>query len=158
MNYKKFILLILAVFSGVEYIICFMLKKERHELKKDLQRMQKLFSVANRWLMLEINGENLGKIIEKRGYTSVAVYGMGELGIRIIEDLKMNTSIHVLYGLDRNAERISTYIPVYKLEDIKGKMPDLIIIAAYCKDSSLKDKICDFVDCDVISIEELING
>lgn len=159
MKSRKIIFNIFLIILGLECIKCSMLKKERHELKKDLRRMHKLFSIANYWLLLDIGGDKLGMKIEKKGYQTVAIYGMGELGIRFIEELKLNTSVNVLYGIDRNADRISTYIPVYKLEDIQKKQsPELVIITAYGIDEWLKDNIRKAVGCDIVSIEELING
>ncbi len=159
MKFRKFILFFLLVILEIEYVRCSMLKKEQHELKKDLRRMHKLFSIADRWILLELSGEKLGRKIEKKGYHTTAIYGMGELGIRFIEELKLNTSVKVLYGIDRNADRISTYIPVYRLEDIqKQQRPELVVITAYGADEGLKENIRNAVGCDVISIEELING
>lgn len=159
MKFRKLIpAFFLAVF-GIEYAKCSMLKKERHELKKDLRRMHKLFSIADRWLLLEISRDKLGRKIEKKGYRTAAIYGMGELGLRFIEELKLNTSVDVLYGIDRNADRISTYIPVYRLEDIqKQQRPELVVVTAYGIDEGFKDHIRNVAGCDVISIEELING
>lgn len=159
MRFRKRILVLFGSILVVMHTRYLILKKERHELKKDLRRMHKLFSIADRWLLLEISGDKIGKKIERKGYKTAAVYGMGELGIRLIEELKQNTSVEVLYGIDRNAERISTYLPVYRLEDIhKHPHPELVVITAYGIDEGLKDNIRDAVGCDVMIIEEFING
>lgn len=132
--------------------------KEALKYKDDLKRMKKLYAVLNRWLVLEICNKNIGEILEKKGYRTAAVYGMGELGQRLTEKLETGSKMEVLYGMDRNAQIISALVPVYRLEEaLKFGEPDVVILTAYSRDDSLMNRLQAGFSCPIIRIEELLN-
>ena len=61
-----------------------------------------LFRLCNRWLFLKNKGKRISDYLAKRKVSQVAVYGCGELGNRLIEEL-YQSNIHVLVGIDINA-------------------------------------------------------
>lgn len=133
--------------------------KERRMLKKELERFQWLLKITNELLCLNISQKHWYQPLERKGYQNVAVYGMGELGIRLVEDIMLNSSMKLLYGLDQNAHQLSLVCPVYQLEEIYDlPKPDIIVLAAYSTDDSLKRSIADVSGCEVLKIEEAIHA
>ena len=132
--------LVLFFVSFLLYINLTVKKKEALEYKKNLKRMQQLYATANKWMRLELCKKDFSKILIKRGYKTAVIYGMGELGQRLLEKLELCNGIHVLYGIDQNADNISTIIPVYQLEKaLRLNAPDVVILTMYSKDDSLTE-------------------
>lgn len=150
--------LVLFFVSFLLYINLTVKKKEALEYKKNLKRMQQLYATANKWMRLELCKKDFSKILIKRGYKTAVIYGMGELGQRLLEKLELCNGIHVLYGIDQNADNISTIIPVYQLEKaLRLNAPDVVILTMYSKDDSLTEKLQKAFMCPIWSLEELLN-
>lgn len=133
--------------------------RERHLLKKDLMRFQWLLKVTNELLYLSISQKHWYQPLVEKGSKSIAIYGMGELGMRLSEDLILNGSIEFLYGLDINAHAISYVRPVYKLDEIHDlPKPDIIVLTTYCTTDNLKNLIVNETGCEVMCIEEIVNA
>lgn len=144
--------------SFLLYINLTIKKKEALEHKKNLKRMQRLYATANKWLRLELCKKDFGKILTEKGYQTAVIYGMGELGQRLLEKLELYKSIDVLYGIDQNADQISAIIPVYQLEKaLKLNAPDVVILTMYNKDEHLSNMLKEGFKCPVWSLEELLN-
>lgn len=132
--------------------------KEASKYKADLKRMQKLYSLLNQWIVIEICGKHMEKPLEERGYKTAAVYGMGELGQRLAEKLEIGSNLTVIYGIDRNAAKISTIVPVYDLESaLKLSKPDVVILTIYSKDEGLLNALRTGFSCPVMRLEDLLN-
>jgi len=133
--------------------------KERRMLKKELERFQWLLKITNELLCLNISQKHWYQPLERKGYQNVAVYGMGELGIRLAEDIILNSSMKLLYGLDQNAHQLSLVCPVYQLEEIYDlPKPDIIVLTAHSTDDILKRSSGDASGCEVLKIEEVIHA
>jgi lactate dehydrogenase-like 2-hydroxyacid dehydrogenase len=69
------------------------------------------FITMKRWMENRNAGKMLDAYFREHGYKTIAIYGAGDLGKLLYEELK-NTDIKVLYFIDRNAEGL------YQIEDI----------------------------------------
>ena len=75
---------------------------------------------------------------EKNGYFQIAVYGMSDLGIYLLEELEASR-VQIVYGIDRQAEKAAEKIatgrlvgiPVYKPEDELPEADVIIVTAVY---------------------------
>lgn len=81
------------------------------------------FKVLNNWLKLKHSGKTLKKFFEDNYINTIAIYGMGELGIRLYEELS-ELDVEVLYAIDQNADNI---VGVENLEIItlNGNLKDV---------------------------------
>lgn len=161
MNY--FILMGATIIIVIEFAMMSIrkkyLKRENRMLKYDLERSQWLAKVVNEILSLHISKKSFVSFLWDCGYKNIVLYGMGELGIRLSEEILLNSSINILYGLDRNAAAISYVFPVYTLNEVSRlPKPDVIILTTYCVNDSLKDLITEETGCRVIGIEEIIDA
>ncbi len=126
-------------------------------LKKDYDRILGINELAYQMILIDVERHPLRDMIQKINPGSIAVYGMGELGERIIDDLLMNTSINVLYGMDKNACDKKMIIPVYTLEEAKeNEKPDMILLTTFTNDDKLKKLIEKEMNTKVYSLEEII--
>ena len=112
------------------------------------------YNTLNRWLELKQKGVSLDKWFQKNGYKNAAVYGMGELGNRLYEELK-DTEIRVEYAIDKNAYGVSLDIPVYQKED---ELPDVdvIVISAVFAFSEISGELEKKCTCPIVSLEDIV--
>ena len=89
------------------------------------------------------------------GYSHIAVYGMAELGNRLMEDLK-GTPIQVDYGIDRDIScSIARIGEVYFPEDNLPEA-DVIVVTPYSSFEVIKKQLEEKVKCPIISLEEVV--
>ena len=62
--------------------------------EKEVEKYRAYYNMLNQWMVLKQEGKSLEKYFIDNGYKTVAIYGMGEMGNRLYEELK-GTSIEV---------------------------------------------------------------
>lgn len=122
------------------------------EKQKALERFNKLFSLMDEWMAKKQQGKSIARFLESRGYHSVAIYGMSNLGERLLKDLEED-NLNVSYGIDRR--EISAEISMYKLED---DLPDVdaIIVTAMVAFDGIEEKLRKKMTCPIYSIEDVV--
>lgn len=88
--------------SVIEHKLIDLMKLESNEHKK-VEKFRKYYYMLNRWLELNQHDSSIEKLLLKRNYNKIAIYGMGEIGIRLYYELQ-NTSIEVAFVLDQQLE------------------------------------------------------
>lgn len=145
---------VLLAYVACKYLIT---KQELEREKAGVKRMGGLLALANRIIRANSQGKTISKTIEERGITSVAIYGMGEIGERIMEDILLNSSVRLLYGIDIKAAELYMAVPVYTLQQAAGiEKPDLIILTVSGSNNSLRKEIQEKMSCEVMTIGELL--
>lgn len=84
-----------------------------------------LYLTAMKWLETKRKEKQIDSYLYYQGYRTAAIYGMSYMGRCLVSELS-GSSIKVLYGIDRNAENLSSEIPIFKPEDIPGDV-DVIL-------------------------------
>lgn len=88
------------------------------------------FITMKRWLENRNNGKTFVDYFEKCGYKKIAIYGAGDLGKLLYEEVK-ESNIEVAYFVDRNAEGLNNVegIPVLTIQEICAKNDiDILVI------------------------------
>lgn len=157
---KKIKILIKAVFwIGLgRYIFHYRFLKEALQWeRKQRQKLDQLLRTANRMITESYKGNLIHKKLEERNMSSVAIYGMSEMGERVMEDILIHSSMKLLYGIDKRAEEMRLAVPVYTLEEIvEMEKPEAVILTTFTEDDSLKREIEEKLSCQVISLGELL--
>ena len=89
------------------------------------------FTMLKRWLENRNNGKTFSDYLASFGYSSVGIYGAGEIGILLYAELK--GKLNVLYFIDRNAETYGNVdcVPVILPHDLfRNPECDIIVITA----------------------------
>lgn len=97
-------------------------------------------------------GKSIAKFLDSRGFHSVAIYGMSNLGERLAKDLEED-NFEVSYGIDRRD--ISIAMPMYKLEDELPEV-DVIIVTALIAFEGIEEKLKKKIRCPIYSIEDAV--
>jgi len=135
--------------------------KKSIDKAEDLKRRYRdYYDVANQWLRNKNENRNIVDYFINNEYHTIAIYGMGELGNRLYEELK-ETDIKVAYFIDKNAEEIYyglDDIPVVGLEDIeKQDKVDAIVITPIYDFDSIEESLSEYdIDADIVSLEDVI--
>lgn len=113
------------------------------------------FQLLNHWLEIKGEGKSTADYFKEMGYGHIAIYGMGDLGIRLAEDLE-GGSVCVDYGIDRDIScSIARIEEVYTPED---ELPDTdtIVVTPYAVFEEIKKNLENKVNCPIISLEEVV--
>lgn len=137
---------------GAAFIIKNYIKnmKERYSVK----RLDSYYKTLNQWLFLKNEGKNLEEYFLDNEYKNIAVYGLGELGHRLIEELR-HSSINIKYAIDQNSESIFSEFEVLSLDD---NLPDVdaVIVTPIFDFNDIKQSLEDKINCNIISLEDIV--
>lgn len=121
------------------------------EKQKNLEKHVKLFLTLDAWIKKKQQGKNMAGFLKNNSYHLVAVYGLGNIGELLVEELK--DYIEIYYGIDRR--EISAIFPVYKPEDSLPEA-DVVIVTAVYEFEEIEDMLKKKLNCPIYSIEDII--
>jgi len=119
-----------------------------------IDKFKLYYNLLNQWLMIKQEGKNLEQFFLDKNYHSIAIYGMGEMGNRLYEELK-GTSIEVKYAIDKNAGKTYSELEVVELEDDLKKV-DVIVVSAVFAFDEIEVELSEKMDCPIISLEDVV--
>lgn len=151
----------IAIGGVVGYVVA---KKEankdsQEELNRKQLRINKFydyFQLTNHWLMLKNSGKSLEKFFADKGVRTIAIYGMGELGHRLAEELENGTSIEIKYAIDRKEEAA---ISDYEVVSIDSELQevDMIVVTPLFDYYAIEERLHEVCDYEIVSLEEVID-
>lgn len=127
---------------------------EYQELKNRLSKFEDYFAISNKWLKNRNQGISVAEFFRRNHYEKIAIYGMGEIGRRLYEELQLE-GIKVEFVFDRNAQRVD---PKLNVCSIDKKIPpvDVIVITPVFDYESIEEKLKSITKADIISIKDAI--
>lgn len=120
------------------------------------------YNITNKWLKNKNNNILIEKYLLSKNINNIAIYGIGELGKRLYEELK-SSKINVLCFIDRNANNddMNDYnINVINLNEVKNieKIDAIIITPMYAFESIKKSLLETGINCNIIfDLDEIIS-
>lgn len=112
------------------------------------------YNLLNQWLSLKHQGINLEKYFTDNNYKTIAVYGMGELGNRLCDELK-GTSVDIKYAIDKNAAAVYSDVNVVDVEDVADDV-DVIVVTAVFAMEDIEKELEEYVSCPIVSLEDVV--
>lgn len=132
------------------------------KLKGNMQLHKKLaeknylnYCVCRNWLATNNLNRPVCNYFNKLGYKKIAIYGLGEIGNLLQEEIQKN-NIEISYAIDQNAENISSSIPIILPNSDDYNEVDAVIVTSIFEYQSIKSLLETKVKCPIISIEEVI--
>ena len=119
-----------------------------------VEKFRNYYDILNQWLMLKQEGKSLEKYFVENNINSIAIYGMGEMGNRLYNELK-DSKINIKYAIDQTAGNIYSDINVYSLDDELEEV-DAVIVTATFVFSSIKEQMEEEFDFPIISLEDVV--
>ncbi len=149
------ILAFITMFAAVVY--CCFKKKETQKkeiIAKCLDKNLYFVHLMDLWIDNKQNGREIANWLLNNGYKKIAIYGMGILGKRLLEEL-YDTRIDVKYGIDINADRINVDIDMLKpTSDMKSV--DVVIITCYEDKDEVINMMRKTLNCPVLDIKYIL--
>lgn len=112
------------------------------------------YNMLNQWLILKQEGKNLSEYFTSNGYKTIAIYGMGEMGNRLYDELK-DSDIEVKYAVDKNAASTYSELEVIDLEDDFEPVDAMIVTATFAYDK-IEEDLGGKIDFPIISLEDVV--
>lgn len=146
---KSMIFIFIGFILGMKYS-----NKEIIKMSNISSKHWKLYEIAIRWIRSQ---ENIERYIVQNEYKRVCIYGMSHLGDCLTDALR-KAGIEVVYGIDKNADKLyNQYIPIYKLSD---NLPtaDLIIVTTIMHFEEIKSELEKKFEKEIsiVSLEEVL--
>lgn len=112
------------------------------------------FLIACEWLHKKMNNCNIYSYLQERGVNSVAIYGAGDLGKLVIEELSQ-TNIEVKYCIDNGISNMENNINIITKEDPLEAV-DVIIVTPCFYFYGIEQELKKRTSIRVISLEKII--
>lgn len=112
------------------------------------------YNMLNQWLVLKQEGKSLEKYFTDNGFKTIAIYGMGEMGNRLYDELK-GTSVTVKYAVDKNAASTYSELDVIDPDDDYEEV-DAIVVSAIFAFDEIEEMLSDKVDFPIVSLEDVV--
>lgn len=109
--------------------------------------------LLDRWLSIRQQGQSLADALRKRGFSKVAIYGMGILGKHLLTELQ-GTELEVMYGVDRNQKR-QQEIPCFAPEDTLPEA-DVLIVTLDREYGRIYETLRESFTGEILSLKELL--
>lgn len=154
---KKITIGLLGMAAGAVGTYVYLSKPKTKDEREQLQKTEKFksyYTILEHWLMLKQEGKSLEDYFIKIGYNTVAVYGMGKMGSRLIKELE-ETDIKIKYCMNSDAPTVD--INMNEVEKVNLADVDAVVVTAVFALDEIKDKLAD-LECPIISIEEVVFG
>lgn len=154
---KKGMIIVLPLLTGI-IVGRIVGKKGLNSMIRKAQKMSdkhlSLFLMMNQWVEVKQEGKNLASFFEARGYRSIAIYGMSYVGETLLKELK-DTNVKVVYGIDRNANILSTDIDILSLDD-KLETVDAVVVTAITYFGEIYQQLSEKIRCPILSLEDIL--
>ncbi len=157
---KKISTILKVAIGGVAGFIIGVIRQHKEErqqifqLQNKINKFQSYYNVLIDWMILKQSGKSLGEKILQKGYMTIAIYGMGELGKCLYADINPN-SIEIKYAIDSGGSHDYETIPVVGIDGVMDNV-DVIIVTAIYDFDDIKEKLENIVSCPIVSLAELI--
>lgn len=137
----------------LEEIICLADKSDRQLVDKMLLNLE----IMSRWLFIKNLGLNLAAYFIQNHYQKIAIYGMAELGCRLLDELE-GLGLHVSYGVDRRPMAVNARnrLPIIAPNERWEQDIDVMVVTPVFYYNEIEEMIHDKVKCSVVSLKEII--
>lgn len=121
------------------------------------ERFEIEFHVLNQWLALRQNGLTLQAYFEDYLIECAAIYGMGLVGNRLLEELRQ-IPIRVPYAVDRMADKKKVPgLKLYHAEVSELPAADVMIVTPMREYWAIVDAMRKITDIPIISLEDVVS-
>jgi hypothetical protein len=124
-----------------------------HELKKPVAYYRLLAS----WMTLRNRDRTLAEYFTDHHFTSVAIFGLGRLGMCLLEELR-NSNIDIRYGIDRDVAHLS-YLDLRVVSPESPIEPvDVIVVTPFYECGKLITELQGKTSSAIITLEDIVGS
>lgn len=142
-------------FSGAMYG-CVVMGNNVADIQKKFSDKQEINDLLYMWIHNKINKIELEKYFYRNNYSSIAIYGYGDLGTIFVDELKANKLDSIIkYVIDKNSDNIDIDIKIVK-PDGELDAVDVIVVTPIQYYSEIKDALEKRIRCPIVSLEDVL--
>ena len=131
-----------------------LLGRKAQQKAKKVDKFKGYYNMLNQWLMIKQEGKTLEEYFIYNGYKTIAIYGMGEMGNRLYDELK-DSSIQIKYAVDENAA--GTYSDIEVIDKDEEYMDvDVIVVTATFAFDDIEEELQKKVTFPIISLDDVV--
>lgn len=149
-------LLVVVAFWGILIGIIVGKRKNTYKILNERRTTDKYkgyYAMLIQWLEILQNKSSIYKYFKENKYDKIAIYGIGEVGKRLMCDLN-NTEVFVKYAID-STQQSSEKLRIYKLSEVSDDVDVVIVTPIFAFDKIKKD-LKKIFTCPIVSLEEVI--
>lgn len=152
---KSTISLISFLGGGIIGAIATSFKKKPKVNQNDKTYKFKLYyNMLNEWLILKYQRKSLVQYFTKNNIKKIAIYGMGEIGDRLFEELE-NSDIDVSYGIDKGYNGDLFNLKIVSPDESLDRVDAIVVTPIFEFDTIIKN-IQYKVNCPILSLQDII--
>lgn len=132
------------------------LTKDNQQL---IERYKSYYLMYNKWVSNLHYKKYLGDYISKNNYKSISIYGIGEVAIRLYEEIKgYEVIIECFIVKSKDTVDFIDGIPVIELDNISNIKSELILVTPIYDFENIKKDLLNYKICtNIISLEQIVN-
>ncbi len=123
--------------------------------EKKIDKFKRYYNLLLQWVSKKQDSKDFSEYFIDKGYKKIAIYGMGEIGFRLYEELK-NSDIEIKYAVDKSSNLIDVPFEVLDPEELIDDEIDVLVITAAFAFEELQEELSDKISCPIISIEDIV--
>lgn len=154
---KKFFFFLLGALIGIVTGTALM-EIEKIESERKIQarcnKFLNYYTMLTLWMKIKHQKRSLAEYFAKRNIESIAIYGMGEVGQRLCEELLEN-QITIKYAIDKNMNTPFYDIAIKKPNDTLESV-DLVIVTATYEYDVIQKELENTFSCPIVSLNEIV--
>ncbi len=149
------LLIVTASVIGGNILAVRMNEKKYKELQALLKKNVVLCRLFHQWLTMKQEKKSISAYLEKNNFLNVAIYGMGDAGQALKNELA-GSRICVRYGIDKRADEIYSDLEIMTLE---GELPDVdaVIVTSVYFIYEVERELNKKMSCPVLSLQDILD-
>lgn len=130
--------------------------KKINAKEAEMKKFKLYYNLYSCWIGAKQRGKSVAEYLQHENMNTIAVYGMGDIGIRFCKELQ-GSNINIKYVMDQNMTLDTIFAPRLKLDEELPKV-DAIIVTPINVFPQIRDTLSAKTDCTILSIEDIIFG
>ena len=131
------------------------INKIEHIVNSTILKSSKYAELESKWNSLHIKGKTLGHYFKRKNIHTIAVYGYGIIGDKVIKELQED-NIQVAYVIDKDPKYQNTKLTTYSLEDDWPHV-ELIIVTPIFAYEEIKQLLLSRNIKNIVSVDEIFD-
>lgn len=132
-----------------------LLQIDEEKERKNFEKYANFTYLFHFWMQGIEEGKNVRSFFQGRGYSEIAIYGMGILGKHLRTQLE-HSGCTVSYTIDKNIIYYEDVSYDLRLNTDKLQTADVIVVTPVVEYLEIRGMLEKYTDIDIVSLEEVI--
>ena len=154
----KIMYVVCGILLGISLVTGKKLREEREKERKTetaFLKFKEYYELLDQWMMNREQGMHTANYFIKNSYKTVAIYGMGQMGNHLYEELIDSKEVDVIYAIDKKGTSVFPELCVKKPTEELPSV-DAVVITVLNSYSSIVSMLEEKMHSSMISLEEVI--